>query len=114
MPESAAQAKAAAKAAAEEASLAPGPSHTPQPPGGRLNEAKMPPIGNFMPPTSNSKDKKRKPTTAAPSASQTIGETSRGAGTAQSNKVWKRKQSFMKQRSKNDNFDLFLTEIENS
>lgn len=81
LPESAAQAKAAAKAAAEEASLAPGPSQTPQPSTGRPGEAKMPAMGNFIPPSSNTKDnKKRKGNTAAGAVSQNVGESSaRGA-----------------------------------
>ena len=68
LPESAAQAKAAAAKAAEDAAIGlAGVSQTPQAPhlGGR--EQKLPPVGNFMPPSTTKDGKKRsRPAAAAP------------------------------------------------
>ncbi|TAQ90094.1 hypothetical protein B7494_g1534 [Chlorociboria aeruginascens] len=56
LPESAAQAKAAAAKAAEDMAAM---SQTPQTSHGARGESKIPPMGNFAVPPSNSKDKKR-------------------------------------------------------
>ena len=85
MPESAAQAKAAAAAkAAEDAAL----NQTPQ----NRNEAKMPPVGNFAVPASSNKESKKRPrnnnSTVSGSQTNVIGESSRGvAQGGPSNKV---------------------------
>jgi paired amphipathic helix protein Sin3a len=61
LPESAAQAKAAAAKAAEDAAaigLA-GVAQTPQPIHGARGEQKLPPVGNFLPPSTSKEGKKR-------------------------------------------------------
>lgn len=88
LPESAAQAKAAAaKAIAEqETAAALLASQTPQQSSYSRGEAKMPPVGNFAVPASTSKENKKRSrnSAAVPAGSQvnTAGETSRGAGGA--------------------------------
>jgi len=84
LPESAAQAKAAAKAAEDAAALGlAGVSQAlPQQHTSR-NEPKMPPVGNFAPPPSASKENKKRPrpnqiTSAVPM--NTLGESSNGRG----------------------------------
>ena len=59
LPESAAQAKQQAAEAAERAAQLAGASQTPQASHGARGETKMPPVGNFAVPASNSKEKKR-------------------------------------------------------
>jgi paired amphipathic helix protein Sin3a len=87
LPESAAQAKAAAQKAAEEAANM--SNQTPQTSYAR-GEAKMPPVGNFAVPASAGRDNKKRPRASnnAASGSQmnAIGESSRGIGGA-NNKV---------------------------
>jgi paired amphipathic helix protein Sin3a len=58
LPESAAQAKAAAKAAEDAAALA-GVSHTPQPVHATRGDQKLPPVGNFPPPSTTKDGRKR-------------------------------------------------------
>jgi paired amphipathic helix protein Sin3a len=67
LPESAAQAKAAAaaKAAEEVAAMA---AQTPQGTYGARSEAKMPPVGNFAVPASTSKENKKRQRTNAPAS----------------------------------------------
>lgn len=87
LPESAAQAKAAAQKAAEEAANLAGASQTPQTSYAR-NEQKLPPVGNFAVPASAGKDnKKRSRQNNAGSGSQmnSMGESSRGAGAGGAN-----------------------------
>ncbi len=76
LPESAAQAKAAAQKAAEEAQM----NQTPQNSHNVRVEAKMPPVGNFAVPASSSKENKKRPrnSAVAPSNSQVnaMGENS--------------------------------------
>ncbi|CAG8958414.1 hypothetical protein HYFRA_00011091 [Hymenoscyphus fraxineus] len=86
LPESAAQAKAAAAAklaAEQEAAVAMTANQTPQTSYAR-GEAKMPPVGNFAVPASTSKDNKKRSrvNATAPSAAQgnMMGESSRSAG----------------------------------
>lgn len=61
LPESAAQAKAAAAKAAEDAAATglAGVSQAPQAPLGARGEQKLPPVGNFMPPSTTKEGKKR-------------------------------------------------------
>lgn len=78
LPESAAQAKAAAKAAEDAAAMGlAGVSQTPQPPRG---DQKLPPVGNFPPPSTSKESKKRSrpnaPATNIPMGS--MGEASTG------------------------------------
>lgn len=62
MPESAAQAKAAAAAkAAEEVAALANSAQTPQTAHGPRGETKMPPVGNFAVPASTSKENKKRP-----------------------------------------------------
>ena len=90
LPESAAQAKAAAQKAAEEAANMSGANQTPQTSYAR-GEAKMPPVGNFAVPASAGKDNKKRPRASnnAASGSQmnAMGESSRGIGGGANNKV---------------------------
>lgn len=90
LPESAAQAKAAAQKAAEEAANITGANQTPQASYAR-GESKMPPVGNFAVPASASKDNKKRPRASnnAASGSQmnVMGESSRGLGGGPNNKV---------------------------
>ncbi|RQM05870.1 hypothetical protein DH86_00002181, partial [Scytalidium sp. 3C] len=65
LPESAAQAKAAAKAAEDAAAMS-GAAQTPQVAHGARGEAKMPPVGNFAVPASTSKENKKRPRTNLP------------------------------------------------
>jgi paired amphipathic helix protein Sin3a len=68
LPESAAQAKAAAAKAAEDAAaigLAV-VSQTPQPLQGARGEQKLPPVGNFLPPSTSKEGKKRPRPSNAP------------------------------------------------
>lgn len=58
LPESAAQAKAVAKAAEDAAALA-GASHTPQPAHAVRGDQKLPPVGNFPPPSTSKDGRKR-------------------------------------------------------
>ena len=95
LPESAAQAKAAAAAkAAEEVAALAGSTQTPQNSHGARGETKMPIVGNFAVPASTSKENKKRPRNNASAASgsqmNVLGESSArsmatgGAG----NKVW--------------------------
>ncbi|TVY44918.1 Paired amphipathic helix protein [Lachnellula subtilissima] len=61
LPESAAQAKAAAQKAAEEAANMTGANQTPQASYARGESSKLPPVGNFAVPASASKDNKKRP-----------------------------------------------------
>src|SRR3954469_16415142 len=79
LPESAAQAKAAAAAkAAEDVAALANSVQTPQPFHGARSETKMPPVGNFAVPASTSKENKKRPrNNAAASAgpqSSAVGE----------------------------------------
>ena len=60
LPESAAQAKAAAKAAEDAAAMGlTGVSHTPQPVHVARGDQKLPPVGNFPPPSTSKDGRKR-------------------------------------------------------
>jgi paired amphipathic helix protein Sin3a len=84
LPESAAQAKAAAAAkAAEDAAALANNMQTPQGSQGMRGEAKMPPVGNFAVPASTGKENKgKRPRNNAPAVSgpqsNAAGESSRG------------------------------------
>jgi paired amphipathic helix protein Sin3a len=83
LPESAAQAKAAAAAKAAEEVAALSNSQTAQAAHGARGEAKMPPVGNFAVPASSSKENKKRPrnnTANLPPPNVLVGESSvRGA-----------------------------------
>jgi paired amphipathic helix protein Sin3a len=87
LPESAAQAKQQAAEAAERAAQLAGVSQTPQ--GGARGETKMPPVGNFAVPASNSKDKKRRnaPTASGPQVNAIAEGSGRGGMGGPNNKV---------------------------
>lgn len=91
LPESAAQAKAAAQKAAEEAANMTGANQTPQASYARGESSKLPPVGNFAVPASASKDNKKRPRASnnATSGSQmnVMGDSSRGIGGGPNNKV---------------------------
>ncbi len=96
LPESAAQAKAAAKAAEDAAAMGlAGVSQTPQPVHGPRGDQKLPPVGNFPPPSTSKEGKKRTrpPTTTSTIPMGSLGEPSsvRGSLVAaqNSNKVSK-------------------------
>lgn len=68
LPESAAQAKAAAAAKAAEEVAAMASAQTPQGTYGARSEAKMPPVGNFAVPASTGKENKKRQRTNAPAS----------------------------------------------
>jgi paired amphipathic helix protein Sin3a len=85
LPESAAQAKAAAAAkAAEEVAAMAGSAQTPQGSYGARGESKMPPVGNFAVPASTGKESKKRPRATA---SGTSGNQANAGGMAQGGKV---------------------------
>lgn len=84
LPESAAQAKAAAAAkAAEEVAAMAGSAQTPQGSYGARGESKMPPVGNFAVPASTGKESKKRPRATA---SGTSGNQANAGGMAQGGK----------------------------
>jgi paired amphipathic helix protein Sin3a len=94
LPESAAQAKAAAKAAEDAAAMGlTGVSHTPQPVHSARGDQKLPPVGNFPPPSTSKDGRKRtRPpttTTAVPMGPLGDGSAARGSigQAANANKV---------------------------
>ena len=99
LPESAAQAKAQAAAAARAAADEPPTSNIRGEPGyssGQLPQlqtprpaAKMPPMGQFDPPSTSKENKKRRGITATQASSQSAGQTAllEGASGGQSNRM---------------------------
>jgi paired amphipathic helix protein Sin3a len=83
LPESAAQAKQQAAEAAERTAALAGAINTPQTSHGARSETKMPPVGNFAVPASNSKDKKRSrnaPAVSGPQVSAIAESSARAMG----------------------------------
>jgi paired amphipathic helix protein Sin3a len=94
LPESAAQAKAAAKAAEDAAAMGlAGVSHTPQPVHTARGDQKLPPVGNFPPPSTSKDGRKRTrpPTTTTAVTMGPLGDGSAARGSiaqaANANKV---------------------------
>ena len=91
LPESAAQAKQQAAEAAERAAQLAGATQTPQASQGGRGETKMPPVGNFAVPASNSKEKKRRNNGPAGPQANAVAESSArgglGSGGPNNNKV---------------------------
>lgn len=79
LPESAAQAKAAAKAAEDAAALA-GVAQTPQPMHPARVDQKLPPVGNFPPPSTGKTASGKRPRPPPQSNSSTMVQTSEPAG----------------------------------
>jgi paired amphipathic helix protein Sin3a len=105
LPESAAQAKAAAKAAEDAAAMGlAGVSHTPQPVHTARGDQKLPPVGNFPPPSTSKDGRKRTrpPTTTAAVAMGPLGDGGAARGSigqvANANKVSGHYLSFLTSR----------------
>lgn len=79
LPESAAQAKAAAAKIAEDAAALAGVSQTPQSSHMARGDQKLPPVGNFAPPSTSKENKKRsRPAPGAVPMGSMIDNSARG------------------------------------
>jgi paired amphipathic helix protein Sin3a len=79
LPESAAQAKAAAAKAAEDAAALAGVSQTPQPIHTARSDQKLPPVGNFPPPSTGKTAGGKRPR-PPPAANNIVGPSGEGSG----------------------------------
>lgn len=80
LPESAAQAKAAAAKAAEDAAALAGVSQTPQPIHTARSDQKLPPVGNFPPPSTGKTAGGKRPRPPPVANNNIVGPSGEGGG----------------------------------